>query len=1071
MKRYLNWIVAVLFVAALAGCSRQMRATRHQKQADGYFAAGQYSEAEVEYLNVLRLDRGNAHGIARLGTIYSEEGRIARAYPYLTKAHELIPQDMDIAVKVAMLELVFGNPKQARVAANAILSQSPTNADAPVLLARTALSKTDLQEVRDRLGQLTKQIGDTAPVRLAQGALRLQEGDVPGALAEYKKGLALDPKYSLIHSALGSLYWAQNNLTNADAEMKTAADLSPPRAAQRLEYASFKIKTGQVEAGKALLTQMTKDTPDALLAWLGLAEIAMVQQQTNEFKTLIGHALGQDPNDYQGLLLNSRQKLGTGDYDGAIADLDRMTALYAHSAPAHYYLGLAYARKGDSTRALSNLADALNVDPNLDEAILLQAQLNLQRDNATAAVPALNQLLKRRPQLAEPYLLLGDYYSKKNMLDEALANYRRLGELYPTNAQTGTLIGDVLQRQGKTAEARQAFGKSLAADPNYLPAFEKLVSLDLSEKKTDAALSRLQAEVAKKPQSPTLQMLLSQVYLARQDNAGAETALRKALALDANFQPAYLMLAQLYSTTKRDPAALEQLEAGLSRNPQETSLLMLKGMIEEKIQNFPAAREAYEKLLAVAPTFGPAWNNVAYIYSEKLNDPEKALAAARKAREFQPADPASADTLGWVLYKRGEYAAALPLLQESAAKLPDEPEVRYHLGMTYYLLDDEENARKALGFAAAAPADFSGKSEAEECLTLLALDVNHAAPEAVAGVQSRLKSHPADVVALGRWAEIQAHAGKWDEAVDAYDAALKQNPNNVQWLVAQARIYSEHLHNPQKALAVANDAYKLAPENADIAYSLGRLAFAAGDFKWALNLLQLAAQAQPQNPERSYDLALADYSLGHVAEAATDLQSALRQTGGFTRAATAKQMLEMITAAGQPDLAAAAEAKAQGILQASPTSVPALMVVATAAQKRGDVSAATRNCEQAIAVFPEFLPAIRLLVLLQADQPGAEQKVYELALKAHERLPDDLDITRTLGLVAYRRGDFRSAARFLDTSTQAGAADGRSWFCLGMAQFRLKNLKESKSALLRAQTSNLPADLADELKKTLAQLK
>jgi hypothetical protein len=37
------------------------------------------------------------------------------------------------------------------------------------------------------------------------------------------------------------------------------------------------------------------------------------------------------------------------------------------------------------------------------------------------------------------------------------------------------------------------------------------------------------------------------------------------------------------------------------------------------------------------------------------------------------------DALGWILYNRGVYQRAVALLKESASKLPEAPEVQYHL--------------------------------------------------------------------------------------------------------------------------------------------------------------------------------------------------------------------------------------------------------------------------------------------------------------------------------------------------------------------------------------------------------
>jgi tetratricopeptide (TPR) repeat protein len=47
-----------------------------------------------------------------------------------------------------------------------------------------------------------------------------------------------------------------------------------------------------------------------------------------------------------------------------------------------------------------------------------------------------------------------------------------------------------------------------------------------------------------------------------------------------------------------------------------------------------------------------------------------------------PELPSITDTLGWVMYKRGNYEAAVPLFQECIKNTPDSAQFRYHLGMT-----------------------------------------------------------------------------------------------------------------------------------------------------------------------------------------------------------------------------------------------------------------------------------------------------------------------------------------------------------------------------------------------------
>ena len=146
---------------------------------------------------------------------------------------------------------------------------------------------------------------------------------------------------------------------------------------------------------------------------------------------------------------------------------------------------------------------------------------------------------------------------------------------------------------------------------------------------------------------------------------------------------------------------------------------MTLALVYERMKDYPKARDAYEKLLAIKPNFVPALNNLAYLYTERLNNLDKAYDLARKARELQGQDASVADTFGWVLYKRGDYQQALPILQESAQKAADNPEIQFHLGMTAYMMGQTDLARVAFRKAASAAKDFPGKDESKRRLALL----------------------------------------------------------------------------------------------------------------------------------------------------------------------------------------------------------------------------------------------------------------------------------------------------------------------------------------------------------------
>ena len=146
---------------------------------------------------------------------------------------------------------------------------------------------------------------------------------------------------------------------------------------------------------------------------------------------------------------------------------------------------------------------------------------------------------------------------------------------------------------------------------------------------------------------------------------------------------------------------------------------MLSGAIYQRRDDLSKAEEAYQKALAINPRFAPAANNLAYLLTARGGDKERALQLAQTAKEAAPDEPQISDTLGWILYNRGVYQRALALLKESAAKLPESPEVQYHLGMASLKAGDKDTAKKSLAAAAASSTTFAGKDEAKRALAQL----------------------------------------------------------------------------------------------------------------------------------------------------------------------------------------------------------------------------------------------------------------------------------------------------------------------------------------------------------------
>jgi len=243
--------------------------------------------------------------------------------------------------------------------------------------------------------------------------------------------------------------------------------------------------------------------------------------------------------------------------------------------------------------------------------------------------------------------------------------------------------------------------------------------MDIAGNRLDSALERVNKQVKLSPSKPELYEILGMVYGSGKEIKKAETAYMKAIEIDPKLVSAYLGLAQVYGAAQKIDQAMEKVDEALRLDPKNTGALMLSGVLLQQKNDTLKAQQAFEAVLAINPSFAPAANNLAYIYLDTLGDLEKALKFAKTARDSAPEDPYVADTLGWTLYKKGNYEWALIYLRESATRIPDNAEVQYHLGMTHYQLGNMDDAKKALNRALEIGHGFNGAPEAKRVLAEL----------------------------------------------------------------------------------------------------------------------------------------------------------------------------------------------------------------------------------------------------------------------------------------------------------------------------------------------------------------
>jgi tetratricopeptide (TPR) repeat protein len=529
---------------------------------------------------------------------------------------------------------------------------------------------------------------------------------VDDAIATLEEGVEkADEKLDLIYT-LARFHAAQGNEEKADALIEQATAASPDEARPYLILSAYRDRKGDYEGALAAARKAVEVEPENESARLREAEVVIEigvreknQENIDEGRALVEELLAQKPDHPAGLLVKSKIDLYEKNVDAAVAAL--RTAINARPdwAQAHFVLGTALAVSGDQTGARSELARALEIDASLLQARRVLAQVHAGLRENEYAVEEGRRYLRERPDDIQLHILVAQSLIRLGKADEAERELAAIPE-EDRNGEVNYAYGRIRMGRGEYGEARTSLLSALEQIPGNIDIINSLYLIDRREGRIDETVARIEAALANEPENARLYTLRGKVALAEGRNAAAEADFKKAIDLAPDQLGAYESLARFYASTGRLGEAIETYESAVAVRPKAAQLYHLLGVLYELAGDKQKAIKNYELAIRNQANLGEAKNNLAYLFADTGENLDRALDLAQEAKALMPDSANAADTLGWVLYKRGVPGAAISYLKEAeAGSGPDDPGInviRYHLALAYEKNGDKQDAITAL---------------------------------------------------------------------------------------------------------------------------------------------------------------------------------------------------------------------------------------------------------------------------------------------------------------------------------------------------------------------------------------
>lgn len=425
-------------------------------------------------------------------------------------------------------------------------------------------------------------------------------------------------------------------------------------------------------------------------------------------------------------------------------------------------------------------------------------------DAATLArIDALVQSVVENPQGVRPWRELGELYHQLQEHEAALVCYQAALGLDATNARVHYFAALVLHRFGQLDQAVTHLSEAARLAPDYAPATWRLA-----------------------------------LYRLEQGNLEiAERAAREAMAIDEKDPLAPLVLARALLQLDRTEEAVELLERAIETLAVDAYAHALLATGYRELGKHEAARHQ----TALARGAFPQWR-------DPWRDQVEGMAHGGRAKLPEAI----------ALMNQGKLDAAIAMLEELAAQLPDDATVLINLGLAYRHVQRLEDAivqferslaieqhELAYFHIAGTYRQMSGRQTPPDPAVLrIAL---HYADEVV-----RIKPTFAGGHAMR--GELLRYLGEPDESYAAYSEAVRLERDNPLWLNQRGLL----LASQNRWGEAAQDFYRqlqLSPRDPDAHLLLGGSLANIGRFDDAERVLEAGFKLAPNHPQMQNTLA------------------------------------------------------------------------------------------------------------------------------------------------------------------------------------------------------------------------
>lgn len=433
-------------------------------------------------------------------------------------------------------------------------------------------------------------------------------------------------------------------------------------------------------------------------------------------------AIGKNPNQVDAHLLLGGLYSSLKDYKKALASYQKVQEIDPENQEVPLYIGAIYAEQKQYSKAIQHFQQIVTQDqhpqPHLIHYYLGRVYLDQGGPaNENLAEASFKKALERKPNHFESVLARAALAAERGRPDQETEILRVYQRDYGPDVRVAEILSQRYIEEEKYELAIEQLEILEAQSPDALNVKVRLALVLIEQKKFQTASEKLSDILRVVPESDKIRFYLAAVYeemknykeaLVHFKRVPASSSyygeailhgthilktqgkpkealelVKQAINQKADLPQLYPIYASLVSEPAEVTAAIQSLEKASQQFNDHIQIHFFLGTLYDKVPDKVKVVSAMEKVIELDPNHVQGLNYLAFTLAEKEKDLLRAEELARKALALDPKDGYIMDTVGWILYKKGETKEAIRYLEAAHRLIPNESIVAEHLGDAY----------------------------------------------------------------------------------------------------------------------------------------------------------------------------------------------------------------------------------------------------------------------------------------------------------------------------------------------------------------------------------------------------